>query len=919
MKKYFTPLRLLGLLIWLIALIAVPLLLIYFAVIPKGTAFYPMGMIFPLIGLILFKSTSIRVGVVILAALAFFNLYRSSSADFFLDSLDHRIQSAFFEIRGVEKPSGDVVILDIDQKSLKELGQWPWPRTYLSRMIENLSAGGAKVIGLDIVLPNEDHQSLKHFSSVLQNLGVYSEGNSETLVSGAKVEKLVIKEYAKSNHLVVDDLTSDKEMKEKALSHYRKLNANLSLTDNEILLLMGKEAHELCYLDTDWKDDSVFSKGADLILDNDEKLAKTFSKYPVVGGGWIKFPVSSAGSTQKVIGPQANSFEGMVLESSFQPLKSFFPSMKKGYGQVLNHSVLQEGLNYQGAFNIIPEPSGAARYYSLALQAKYYIEALVFVAKDPNASRKESRNYEKQMVSEDFVYPSLALELLRVGGQYSRVQGKKISGLYYLELENDKKTIQIPVTKQIEVPINFLGFGGKWEEYYDNGKEYFFPYYSFVDVLKGRYLEGEFKNKYVIIGSTDPTLSDLIGSPFRAGFPGLEVHATMLDNILTARVLADYNFLAREWKYFGLIFIGLILVVLLSKLSPMWGGILTVTFLTFIPITAYFMMASGDGRFVFSFSYEWFSILILSSFVLLSGYFEVNKDRRFLQDQFGSMVSPAVLARLQADPKMKSLKGMKSDVTVAFSDIADFTTISETLSPQDLVSFLNKYFTPMTKIILEEHGYIDKFIGDAIMACWGVPFRQEDHHIRACRAVLQQQKCIEEIRPQLEKEFNQPLKVRFGIASGIVSSAMVGSLDRKNYTVLGDVVNTAARLEPLGKMYGVSIIVSHITYEKTKDEFEFRKLDCVIVKGKHQSIYIYELIGEKGILSEKEVQLKNLYEEAFEAYQDRMWERSKKLLNEIFISCPDDITAKYLFNRIEKYEKNPPSPGWKGGNEMLQK
>lgn len=924
LKKYITFWRALFLCIWVLALILAPSMLIYFNVIPGDTALYPMAVLFPLIGLILFKKTSIRIGVIILVLLAFFNLFRASQVDLFLNSLDHRVRSAFFELRGPEKPSRDVVVIDIDNASLVELGQWPWPRTHLAKAISNLTNDGVKVIGLDIVFPNEDHQSLKHFSDTLSLLGLefnwgVPEEKGKIFLNGQQIENIVVREYARSDEFdKTEKELNDGQLRESVISTYKKKHVRM-LDDEIVLLEIGRHSHALLYIDTDWNDPIIFHEGAYLIMDNDQKLSETFSNNPVVGGGWIEFPLSAAGMISKVKGPQAKPFEGMVLGTSLQSLKESFPNMKKGIGQVLNNSVLQEGLNYQGAFNIIPEPSGSARYYSLAIQAKYFMEALVFVAKDFNSSRLDDKNYEKKIVSEDFVYPSLALEMLRVGEGFHKVQAKKNGGLNYLELANDRKSLQIPVTKQVEIPINFLGFGGKWEPYYTDREEYFFPYYSFADVLKGRFSKGVFKDKYVVVGSTDPTLSDLIGSPFRAGFPGVEVHATMIDNILSDAMLADYDHVAREWKYFGLVLFGFILVLALSRLGPAWGGFISVGILILIPVVAYFLMSFGEGRFIYSFSYEWFSVLILSSIVLMSGYFETSQDRKFLQDQFGSMVSPRVLAKLQADPKMQSLKGMKSEVTVTFSDIADFTTISESLSPQKLVRFLNEYFTPMTKIILDEQGYIDKFIGDAIMSCWGVPFSQKNHQIRACRAVVKQNKCIEELKLKLERDFHQPLKVRFGIASGIVSSAMVGSADRKNYTVLGDVVNTAARLEPLGKVYGVSIIVSHLTYEHAKDEFIFRMLDSVIVKGKHKPVNIYELMGEVGDVSEDEMQIKELYERAFAHYLKREWDLAINSINKVLILNPADLASENLKKRMEKFIKEPPPLGWKGEEEYFQK
>jgi adenylate cyclase len=252
-------------------------------------------------------------------------------------------------------------------------------------------------------------------------------------------------------------------------------------------------------------------------------------------------------------------------------------------------------------------------------------------------------------------------------------------------------------------------------------------------------------------------------------------------------------------------------------------------------------------------------------------------------------------------------------MTIFFSDIADFTTISEQLTPEKLVENLKVYFKGMSSTILSNSGTVDKYIGDAIMAFWGAPNYIENHAVLACISALKCQNFLKELSEKWKNE-NQPMfKTRIGLNTGEVTVGNVGYEERLNYTVLGDNVNLASRLEGLNKFYGTKIIISESTYEQAKDFIEVRKLDLVSVKGKSKGVYIYQLISEKDNIQKSTRYFLNLCEEGFDLYLKREWQQAIKVFQETLrLTKFTDKASKMLLDRCKEYLKNPPDSNWNG-------
>lgn len=280
---------------------------------------------------------------------------------------------------------------------------------------------------------------------------------------------------------------------------------------------------------------------------------------------------------------------------------------------------------------------------------------------------------------------------------------------------------------------------------------------------------------------------------------------------------------------------------------------------------------------------------------------------------FRKYVPAALVQQLISAGEAARLGGHEAELTIFFSDIAGFTTISEGMEPQALMLHLSEYLDELTRIISAHQGTVDKYIGDSIMAFWGAPVRQDDHACRACHAALECQRRIQELNQRWEREGKVPFVTRIGVHTGKIVVGNVGSEERMNYSVVGDAANLASRLEGANKFYGTPNIVSHATYEQASDRFVFRPLDLVAVKGKTQGIMIYELMGEKGgEMPCGTEETAEAYAEGFRAYLDRDWDTAVGIFGRLGNSLPHDQPTVMLLNRCRALLDDPPDADWNG-------
>jgi adenylate cyclase len=452
-----------------------------------------------------------------------------------------------------------------------------------------------------------------------------------------------------------------------------------------------------------------------------------------------------------------------------------------------------------------------------------------------------------------------------------------------------------------------------------HGRAYTYPHFSMADVVQGKLPAEDFRGKIVLIGATATGIGDIKSTPYSGtDYPGVEIHANVIDNIL------NNNFLVRGakqqlWDAIFILVLGIPLGIWMALVQPRWmwfgAGLL-------IPLVAVDYGAFLRG--------SWLNFTIpamtLTGNVLLVSLYRAlveEKEKRKVRSTFAQFLSPEVIRRLMVNPELVEPK--KTEISVMFSDIRGFTTISEKMDAQELALFLKQYLTDMTKIVFSRFGTLDKYIGDAVMAFWGAPFEEPGHATKACNAALEMMKRVGEMRKQWEAQGKPTLEIGIGINTGVASVGKMGSVLRAEYTALGDTVNLSSRLEGLNKDYGTHIIVNETTYEGAKgDGFVFRELDLIRVKGKLQPVTIYQLMGQREDLAAdgraEEVRLQvEQFARARELFRNRKWNDAQRAFQDFLDKWPEDGPSRTYWKRCQEYLFDEPPANWDGVFVMTHK
>jgi adenylate cyclase len=499
------------------------------------------------------------------------------------------------------------------------------------------------------------------------------------------------------------------------------------------------------------------------------------------------------------------------------------------------------------------------------------------------------------------LYESLSLALFRsfmgfpkpefiIGEQYgpklsdARLEGLRIAGL------------TIPVDERGSILLPFRGHQGS------------FRYISAADVLDGTTDIAQLQDKIVIIGSTAVGLQDSRATPIQHIYPGVEVHANILSAMLDETIKSRPNYIVII-ELIELLGVFSIVTYLFPRLSVVWSAVTFSALLVIdIMVNVYCWTILGVDTILATPMTLLFSLYGVQIFFSL---FLESRKKRQLGAMFGQYIPPELVEQMSQSDEAFSLTGESRQMTVFFSDVRGFTTISETQEPQALCEIINAIFTPATHIIHETNGTIDKYIGDAIMAFWGAPMHVPRHASKAVKSAL----AIVDMLATLKTEFINKgwpvIDMGIGINTGTMNVGNMGSQFRMAYTVMGDAVNLGARLEGLTKQYGVRIIVSEST-RLGAPEFVYRELDRVRVKGKQQPITIYEPLGTKADVSADYYKTLGQLEMALQLYRQQQWEDAGILFKELATQYPTDALYSIYLKRIEFYQSTPPETDWDG-------
>lgn len=313
------------------------------------------------------------------------------------------------------------------------------------------------------------------------------------------------------------------------------------------------------------------------------------------------------------------------------------------------------------------------------------------------------------------------------------------------------------------------------------------------------------------------------------------------------------------------------------------------------------------------------SLVLPSAVIVGVKFIREESQRKFIKNAFSHYLSPGVIDQIIDDPESLKLGGESRNMTMFFSDVQSFSTISEKLTPTELVELLNEYLSEMSDIIMEYEGTVDKYEGDGIMAFYGAPHHVEDHEIKACLSSIEMQERLSDMRKVWKKQKRSELYVRVGLNSGEANVGNMGSRNRMDYTVMGDAVNLAARLESANKFYKTFSMISNSTYQKAKDHIEARQLDKIRVMGKEEPITVFEILGRKGQISDKVAELLTYYNEGLDLFNERQWKKaSKSFKAALKVDKLDGPSAKYL-DRCTEYSRKGPSKNWDGVYRLTAK
>ena len=448
------------------------------------------------------------------------------------------------------------------------------------------------------------------------------------------------------------------------------------------------------------------------------------------------------------------------------------------------------------------------------------------------------------------------------------------------------------------------------------GHKFSFAYVSLADVLAGRVPLERLKGKIALVGTTAPGLLDLRSTPVDNVFPGVEVHANLIAGMLDKKIKLKPPYMLGA-EVVLLLVGGVTLALLIPMLAPLWATLATLAGM--LTITGLNVAIWTEADMVLPLAASLLMTLSLYIVNMAYGYFVEARSKRQFTELFGQYVPPELVDRMARDPQKYNMEPRAAELTILFSDVRGFTSISEALKPEELREYINAYLTDMSGIIRGRHrGTLDKYIGDAIMAFWGAPVDDAQHARNGVLAALDMQKERRVLNEKFAARGWPTLKIGVGVNSGNVRVGDMGSQVRRAYTVMGDPVNVASRLEGRTKYYGVGILVGEATRNQVKDVV-FREADRIKVKGKDEAVTIYEPLGLEGEVERKVLDELRLWNQTLRAYRGQQWDQVEvSLLNLQRMNPECELYALYA-ERATQFRRAPPPAGWDGVTSFDEK
>ena len=696
-----------------------------------------------------------------------------------------------------------VRIVDIDARSLEELGQWPWPRTRLAGLIYRLRSNGARVVGFDVVFAEPDRTSPAR----------------------------VIKDWPS-----------------------------------------GPETDKIKSL-------------AQTLPDHDALFAQFIG-----GTGQVVTAIQLTNDTATALPRQIGNFS--AAGEAGRKLSDFIPVLP---GATKNLDAIEAAASGNALVNVSPEQDGIVRRVPLLAALDYELPAIGMP-----------------------VYPTLSLEMLRVLQDAPRTMNVRMSGASGSARWTQSQGIEAIRVGSANIPTDHAGH--MWVHFsgHQPGR-----YISAVDVMNDSLAKDDLRDKFVLIGTSAAGLLDLRSSPLDRVLPGVEVHAEMLEQMILGHFLTR-PYWAAEAEMLLVLMLGLFFVLAVPRLGAVWpaviGGGLA------IGVVGFSVWAYRSQLMLIDPAYPLISLLAVYLATSFIGFMRTEGERRQVRFAFGNYLSPALVEQLARHPDRLKLGGETRDMTLMFCDVRDFTSISEGFksNPQGLTRLINQLLTPLTDCILRHEGTIDKYMGDCIMAFWNAPLDVENHAHKACESALAMRGALDGLNTKRKREAETEnsaflaLNVGIGINCGECLVGNMGSDQRFDYSVLGDAVNLASRLEGQSKNYGVDIVVGDAVAKRVADHFAILELDLIAVKGKSEAVHIHALLGDEALKNADSFVLHHsVHQKMLSAYRAQNWDEAKGLIDDCralsrtYGQMLDGLYDLYDA-RVATFRETPPPENWNG-------
>lgn len=688
-----------------------------------------------------------------------------------IDAIEQQTYDMRLRASKSRQPKGDVVIAAIDEKSLSEIGRWPWDRNIQARVLKKLNQLGARIIASDVFFPESQNKQLLNLVRQLETEFPHTP-------------------TSRAYNKIKQSLNADSSL---ANTIKRSRNIVLSM----VFLYHENETGHRTRKENATIFESVKNQAVGLIKD--------------FGGGSLDFP----------------NYRADPLEID------------------ANVPAIQKAARYTGHINIFPDEDGVVRWAPLVIryQGRFF----------PSADVQTVRAYlgvEKLVMTVDSRYGVIGLQI----------------GDRFISTDDEGQML-----------INY------------HGKPNTFATYSIVDILHDRVPAEAIRGKIVLMGATAVGIRDVRSTPFDTAFPGPEIRANIMQNLI------DGDYLKRPEEMIlvdmlVLLILGLLLTFSLPRLGVRNGALFVIAILlAYITLAQYLL-----SHYQIWFNVTYPSLLLLSLFIAttIQNYVQAEHQKRQIKGAFQHYVAATVVDQIIDNIDQLQLGGEKRELTVLFSDIRGFTTLSESIAPEEMVSLLNTYLTRMTEQVFQHQGTLDKYIGDAIMAFYGAPVKLEDHAVLACRTALDMMRELYILQSHWAKEKKPVLDIGIGINTGPMIVGNMGSEDRFDYTVIGDAVNLGSRIESMNKIYGTNILISEFTYNCVRDEFiHIREIDIASVRGRQKPVGIYEMI-----LSHNYDDLDWLpeFDKAYQLFRNKKIKKAEKIFEKLVVETADPVSQYYM-------------------------